>query len=72
MAWASNERRVEKGMKQKLDAARTLAIQLYEAAQKEKENWEQLLPTPKWRDLTKDSVAIWDAVAIEAYRRLKK
>ena len=63
-------------MKQKLDEARTLAIKLYEAAQVEKrsqpkEIWGEGRFT-KWRDLPSESVAVWDAVAICAYRTLRK
>jgi len=63
-----------KKFKQQLDAARTLAIQLFEAGEAEKRKqpkhiWDGQLRT--WRDLPSESVAVWDAIAIEAYRRLK-
>lgn len=62
-------------MKQKLDEARTLAIKLYEAGQKVKRSqpahiWGR--PLIGWRDLPSESVAVWDAVAIEAYRLLRR
>lgn len=61
-------------MKQKLDQVRTLAIKLFEAAQKVKRShpkgiWGQI---PEWRDLPSESVAVWDAIAIEAFRQLRK
>ena len=64
-------------MKQKLDEVRTLAIKLYEAGQKEKRNQPHSSVTwgydcqRTWRDLPSESVAVWDAIAIEALRRLK-
>jgi hypothetical protein len=61
-------------MKQKLDEARTLAIKLYNASRKEmlsqpKSIWGR--PLCKFRDLPSESVAVWDAVAIRAYRLLR-
>lgn len=61
-------------MKQKLDEVRTLAIKLFEAGQAEKrrqpkEIWGGNIQT--WRDLPKESVAVWDAIAICAYKRLR-
>lgn len=63
-----------KKCKQQLDEARTLAIQLFEAGEAEKRKqpkhiWEG--QTRTWRDLPSESVAVWDAIAIEAYRRLR-
>lgn len=59
-------------MKQKLDKVRTLAIQLFEAGESEKRKQPKEIwgGTRIWRDLPSESVALWDAVAIEAYRRL--
>ena len=62
-------------MKQKLDEARTLAIQLHRAAEREKmrqprEIWGQTRQR-HWRELPSESVAVWDAVAIRAYQLLK-
>ncbi len=63
-------------MKQKLDEVRALAIKIFEAGQNEKrkqapEIWgEDRLRT--WRDLPSESIAVWDAVAICAYRELKR
>jgi hypothetical protein len=61
--------------KQQLDEVRTLAIKLFQAGQHEKmkqpkEIWgdNRLL---NWRDLPSESVAVWDAVALCAYRRLR-
>ena len=62
-------------MKQKLDEVRTLAIKLYETGQKEKRKQHIFIwgvdAYRTWRDLPSESVAVWDAIAIEAYRRLK-
>ena len=62
-------------MKQTLDEARTLAIKLFEAGEAEKRKqpkhiWEG--QTRTWRDLPSESVAVWDAIAIAAYRELKR
>ena len=60
--------------KQQLDAARTLAIQLFEAGEVEKRKQPKHIwdgQTRTWRDLPSESVAVWDAIAIEAYRRLR-
>jgi hypothetical protein len=61
-------------MKQKLNKARTLAIQLYNASRKVKlsqppEIWGR--PICEWRHLPSESVDVWDAVAIRAYDLLK-
>jgi len=61
---------------QKLDKARTLAIKLFEASEAEKskhpiEVWGTHR-TRKWSDLPSESVAVWDAVAICAYREILK
>lgn len=63
-------------MKQKLDEVRTLAIQLFEASQKVKRKqgaaiWGTGIAS-EWIHLPSESVAVWDAVAIEAYRRIGK
>lgn len=62
-------------MKQQLDEARTLAIKLYEAAQKEKRKHPKEIwgsdAERAWRDLPSESVDVWDAVAICAYQQLK-
>lgn len=56
-------------MKQKLDEARTLAIKLFEAGEAEKRKQ----PKHIWGgDLPSESVAVWDAIAICAYRELKR
>jgi hypothetical protein len=62
-------------MKQKLDEARTLAIKLFKAGESEKRKqpkhiWDGQIRT--WRDLPSESVAVWDAIAIAAYRELKR
>jgi hypothetical protein len=63
-------------MKQKLDAARTLAVKLFQAAQNEKMRQPPSIwgddRLRNWRDLPSESVAVWDAVAIEAYRVLRR
>lgn len=61
-------------MKQQLDEVRTLAIKLYEAGKKEKQKqpkyiWGRVL---QWRDLPSETIAVWDAVAICAYKNLRK
>jgi hypothetical protein len=62
--------------KQKLDEVRTLAIKLFDAAQKKKQRQPPSIwggvENLKWRHLPSESVAVWDAVAIEAYRRLRR
>lgn len=63
-----------KRTKQTLEDVRTLAIKLYNASRKEmlsqpKHIWGR--PLCKFRDLPSESVAVWDAVAIRAYRLLK-
>jgi hypothetical protein len=62
-------------MAQKLDEVRTLAVKLFEASQKEKrsqplEIWGESANL-KFRDLPSESVAVWDAVAIEAIKYLR-
>jgi hypothetical protein len=64
----------EKFMKQKLDELRTLAVNLFEAGQREK----RAQPPSIWsngdlqfRDLPSESVKYWDAIAAEAYKRLR-
>jgi len=59
-------------VKQKLDAVRTLAIQLYKAGQREKSKYVPDGTPVDWRNLESETVAIWDAVAIEAYKQLRK
>src|SRR6185436_8133591 len=61
-------------MKQKLDEVRTLAIKLYEAGQatkrkQPKEIWGSDRDRA-WCDLPSESVAVWDAVAILAYKQV--
>ena len=62
-------------MKQELNEIRTLAIKLYETAQEENRKVADIL-TPNhfisWRDTTPESMKIWDAIAVCAYRELKK
>ncbi len=63
-------------MKQKLDEARTLAIKLFEAGQEAKRKFPPEIfgddAFRQWRDLPSESVAVWDAVAICAFRKLNK
>ncbi len=63
-------------MKQKLDEIRTLAIELFEAGQVEKRKQSRYIwgsgADLKFRDLPIESVGIWDAVALHAYKKLKK
>jgi hypothetical protein len=62
-------------MKQKLDEVRTLAIKLFEASEAEKRKQPKHIwggQTRTWRDLPSESVAVWDAIAICAYRQLKR
>ena len=65
-------------MKQRCDDVRMLAIDLFEAAQREKRKQiaqvsdENGFRFEAWSDLADQSVAIWDAVAAEAYRRLRR
>jgi hypothetical protein len=59
-------------VKQKLDELRTLAIRLFEASQAEKRRqpphiWGPTANT-QYRHLPSESIAVWDAVALEAYR----
>ena len=60
----------------KLDDARTLAIQLYEAGQKEKRRQPKGIwgydSRRNWRDLPSESMAVWDAIAICAYQQLRR
>ena len=63
-------------MKQKLDEIRTLAIKLHRASEAEKMKqpkaiWGQS-KARVWRDLPSESVDVWDAVAMEAYKRLRR
>jgi hypothetical protein len=63
-------------MKQKLDEVRTLAAKLFKAGQKEKRkqpkevwgNWA----LQEWHDLPSESVALWDAISICAYREVDR
>ena len=59
--------------KQQLDKVRTLAIKLFEAGEAEKSKQPKYIwgETRQWRDLPSESVAVWDAVAMCAYRQLK-
>lgn len=63
-------------MKQKLDEVRTLAIKLFNASQDEKRRQPPEIwgdgRLQNWRDLPSESVAVWDAVAICAYKQLPK
>ena len=61
-------------MRQKLDEVRTLAMKLFEAAQREKRKQPGIWANPelKWRHLPSESVAVWDAVAICAYKQLDR
>lgn len=61
-------------MKQKLDEIRTLAIKLFEAGEAEKRKGAQCIwgPPKDWRDLPSESVAVWDAIAICAYKELRQ
>ncbi len=63
-------------MKQKLDEVRTLAIKLYKAGQKENRKHSCQIwgfdCHREWRDLPSETVLIWDAIAIEAYRQLRR
>ena len=61
-------------MKQKLDEVRTLAIKLFKAGQIQKRKqgtriWGDCVRAT-WRDLPSESVEVWDAVAVCAYRQL--
>jgi hypothetical protein len=60
-------------MKQELDEIRTLAIALFEAGESEKRKQPKHIwgETRSFRDLPSESVAVWDAVAICAYKQLK-
>ncbi len=62
-------------MKQQLDEVRTLAIKLFEAGQvqkrKEGSYWNECDRNRVWHELTSESVAVWDAVAICAYNQLR-
>jgi hypothetical protein len=63
-------------VKQKLDEVRTLAVALFESGQREKrkhppEIWGESRNI-KFQDLASETVAVMDAMAIEAYRRLRK
>lgn len=61
-------------MSEKLDEVRTLAIQLYNANLRRKKKHGPYIwgrPT-EWRDLPSESVEVWDAVALEAIKRLRK
>ena len=59
-------------MKQKLDKVRTLAIKLYEAAQKEAGKSPDLWGNGRrWRDLSQATMNLWDEVAICAYEELE-
>ena len=62
-------------MKQQLDECRTLAIKLFEAGKAEKHKqpkhiWEG--QTRTWRDLSSESVAMWDAIARCAFDHFRK
>lgn len=59
-------------MKQQLDEVRTLAIMLFKASEEKKREFPQhIWGAPRsWDDLPSESVAVWDAVAICAYRKL--
>ena len=62
-------------MKQKLDEVRMLAIKLFEAAEAEKRKHPEYvwgLTGRRWRDLPSESVAVWDAVAICAYKAIQR
>jgi hypothetical protein len=59
--------------KQQLDAARTLAIKLFEAGEAEKRKQPKIWGvTRKWRDLPSESVKVWDAIAVCAYDHFLK
>lgn len=62
-------------MKQELDKIRTLAGELFEAAQREKrrqpkEIWGEARYM-KFREVPSETVAVMDAMAIQAYKSLK-
>ena len=62
-------------MPQKLDELRTLAVALFEAGQREKRKQAPTIwanSELKYRDLPSESVAVWDAVAMEAIKRLRR
>ncbi len=62
-------------MKQNPDEIRKLAIKLFEAHQKKKRVQGRGIwgndGNREWTDLPSESVDVWDAVAIEAYKRLR-
>lgn len=62
-------------MRQALDEVRTLAVKLFEAGQAEKRKqpwdvWGTARDT-KFRDLPSESIAVWDAVALAAFKHFK-
>jgi len=59
-------------MKQKTDEVRTLAIKLFKASEAEKRKQpKHIWGTPRnWRDQPSESVAVWDAIALCAYKQL--
>lgn len=62
--------------KQSLDEIRTLAVKLFEAGQIEKRKHPKRIwgddANIQFRDLPSESVDIWDAIAIEAYKLKSK
>ena len=62
--------------KQQLDECRTLAIKLYEAGQQEKRKQKPEIwgsdRDRRWRDLPSESVAVWDAIALAAFKHIRK
>lgn len=63
-------------MRQQLDELRTLAINLFKAAEAEKlkhpkGTWGDGAPR-EFRDLPSESVDVWDAIAMEAYKQLRR
>lgn len=60
------------GYYQELDEIRTLAIQLFNASRRQKKkHGPHIWQDTEWRDLPSESVEVWDAVAKEAYKRLR-
>lgn len=59
--------------KQRLDEVRTLAIRLFNAGRRQKQkHGPHIWDDTKWKDLPSESVEVWDAVAMEAIRRLRR
>ena len=63
-------------MKQKCDELRTLAIKLFEAGQIQKRKQPEEIwgenRNLKFRDLSSESVAVWDTIALAAIKHVRK